>query len=143
MLEELDVRKRLFTSLELVKRELAVATLQQQLGKEVEEKVNKMQRKYLLQEQLKIIRKELGIEKDDKEQLREKFVDKMKEVNTITLFMRKFQSKTRTFPRSSSKPALGSNSSLVNSRDANKNVNGIQFVARTRVYPHISPENLQ
>ena len=65
MLEELDVRKRLFTSLELVKRELAVATLQQQLGKEVEEKVNKMQRKYLLlslQEQrilpfTKIIRK--------------------------------------------------------------------------------------
>ena len=112
MLEELDVRKRLFTSLELVKRELAVATLQQQLGKEVEEKVNKMQRKYLLQEQLKIIRKELGIEKDDKEQLREKFVDKMKEVNTITLFMRKFQSKTRTFPRfaqfrPSSKTCLG------------------------------------
>ena len=87
MLEELDVKKRLFTSLELVKRELAVATLQQQLGKEVEEKVNKMQRKYLLQEQLKIIRKELGIEKDDKEQLREKFVDKMREVNIVKILI--------------------------------------------------------
>ncbi|KAI6653316.1 Lon protease-like protein, mitochondrial isoform X3 [Oopsacas minuta] len=81
VLEELDVKKRLFLSLELVKRELAVATLQQQLSREVEDKVNKMQRKYLLQEQLKIIRKELGIEKDDKEQLREKFMEKMKKLS--------------------------------------------------------------
>lgn len=49
-------------SLELLKKELAVATLQQKLGKEVEEKVSKMQRNFFLQEQLKIIKKELGLE---------------------------------------------------------------------------------
>lgn len=65
-------------SLELLKKELAVATLQQKIGKQVgvatisrngwtiilkvEEKVSKMQRNYMLQEQLKIIKKELGIE---------------------------------------------------------------------------------
>ena len=32
-----------------------------------------MQRKYLLQEQLKIIKKELGLEKDDKDSVVEKF----------------------------------------------------------------------
>lgn len=32
-----------------------------------------MQRKYLLQEQLKIIKKELGLEKDDKDTIVEKF----------------------------------------------------------------------
>ena len=32
-----------------------------------------MQRKYLLQEQLKIIKKELGLEKDDKDSVIEKF----------------------------------------------------------------------
>lgn len=32
-----------------------------------------MQRKYLLQEQLKIIKKELGLEKDDKDTVVEKF----------------------------------------------------------------------
>lgn len=40
---------------------------------QVEEKVNKMQRKYLLQEQLKIIKKELGLEKEDKDTVIEKF----------------------------------------------------------------------
>ncbi len=49
-------------TLELLKKEFAVATLQQKLGKEVEEKVNKMQRRFFLQEQLKIIKRELGLE---------------------------------------------------------------------------------
>ena len=37
-----------------------------------------MQRKYLLQEQLKIIKKELGLEKDDKETVNEKFRARLK-----------------------------------------------------------------
>jgi len=73
VLEEIDIPKRLMLTLELLKKELAVIMLQQKLGKEVEDKVNKMQRKYLLQEQLKIIKKELGLEKDDKDTVVEKF----------------------------------------------------------------------
>lgn len=44
----------------------------------VEEKVSKMQRNYMLHEQLKIIKKELGIEKDDKDAVAEKFREKIK-----------------------------------------------------------------
>ena len=36
-----------------------------------------MQRKYLLQEQLKIIKKELGMEKDDKDTVIEKFRERL------------------------------------------------------------------
>eukprot|EP00111_Clytia_hemisphaerica_P002961 TCONS_00008413-protein len=73
VLEEIEIPKRLMLTLELLKKELAIIMLQQRLGKEVEEKVNKMQRKYLLQEQLKIIKKELGLEKEDKDTVIEKF----------------------------------------------------------------------
>ena len=38
-----------------------------------------MQRKYLLQEQLKIIKKELGLEKDDKDTVIEKFRERLKD----------------------------------------------------------------
>ena len=47
---------------------------------QVEEKVNKMQRKYLLQEQLKIIKKELGLEKEDKDTVIEKFRSRLQEL---------------------------------------------------------------
>lgn len=80
VLECLEIPKRLMLSLELLKRELAVATLQQKIGKQVEEKVSKMQRNYMLHEQLKIIKKELGIEKDDKDAVAEKFREKIKDL---------------------------------------------------------------
>ena len=38
-----------------------------------------MQRKYFLQEQLKIIKRELGLEKDDKDAISEKFRERVKE----------------------------------------------------------------
>lgn len=78
VLEEQNIPQRLMLTLELLKKELAIITLQQRLGKEVEEKVSKMQRKYLLQEQLKIIKKELGLEKDDKDSVIEKFRSRLK-----------------------------------------------------------------
>uniref|UniRef100_A0A3P9ITX6 Lon protease homolog, mitochondrial n=1 Tax=Oryzias latipes TaxID=8090 RepID=A0A3P9ITX6_ORYLA len=45
----------------------------------VEEKIKQTHRKYLLQEQLKIIKKELGLEKDDKEAIEEKFRERLKD----------------------------------------------------------------
>ena len=38
-----------------------------------------MQRKYLLTEQLKVIKRELGLEKDDKDAVAEKFREKLKD----------------------------------------------------------------
>lgn len=79
--EETKVPVRLRLTLELLKKELAVCQLQQQLGKEVEEKVNKQQKKFLLQEQLKIIKRELGLEKEDKDAVGEKFRGRIKDLN--------------------------------------------------------------
>ena len=52
--------------------------LQQKIGKEVEDKVKQQHRKYMLHEQLKAIKRELGIEKDDKETIEEKFRARLK-----------------------------------------------------------------
>ena len=46
----------------------------------MEEKIKQTHRKYLLQEQLKIIKKELGLEKDDKDAIEEKFRERLKEL---------------------------------------------------------------
>ena len=79
IIEECDIPTRLQLSLELLKKEHAIVSLQRKLGQEVEEKVNKMQRKFMLNEQLKIIKKELGIEKDDKQAVVDKFNDRIKD----------------------------------------------------------------
>ena len=61
----------------LLKKEFELSKLQHKIGKEVEDKVKNVQRKYLLQEQLKVIRKELGMEKDDAESIIEKYTKRM------------------------------------------------------------------
>ena len=53
--------------MKLLKKEYELSKLQQKIGKEVEDKVKSTQRKYMLNEQLKVIKKELGMEKDDTE----------------------------------------------------------------------------
>jgi Lon-like ATP-dependent protease len=70
-------------TLSLLKKELEMSRLQQKIGKEVEEKVNKQHRKFMLMEQLRIIKKELGLEKDDKEAMSEKFRTRLKVFRSI------------------------------------------------------------
>ena len=65
-------------SLRLLKKELEMSRLQFKIGKEVEDKVKQQHRKYMLQEQLKVIKKELGIEKEDKDAIGEKFRERLK-----------------------------------------------------------------
>ena len=48
------------------------------VGGQVEDKVKKQHREYILREQLKIIKKELGLEKDDKDAIDEKFRGRLK-----------------------------------------------------------------
>ncbi|KAG8454812.1 hypothetical protein GDO86_001144 [Hymenochirus boettgeri] len=80
VLEETNIPKRLYKSLSLLKKEYELSKLQQRLGREVEEKIKQTHRKYLLQEQLKIIKKELGLEKEDKDAIEEKFRERLKEL---------------------------------------------------------------
>lgn len=77
IMEELNISKRLYMALSLLKKELELSKLQQKIGREVEEKVKQQHRKYILQEQLKVIKKELGIEKDDKDAIGEKYKERL------------------------------------------------------------------
>ncbi|XP_068662036.1 lon protease homolog, mitochondrial-like isoform X2 [Aristolochia californica] len=77
VLEELDVYKRLKLTLELVKKEMEISKIQESIAKAIEEKISGEQRRYLLMEQLKAIKKELGLETDDKTALSAKFRERL------------------------------------------------------------------
>lgn len=72
-LEERDVVARLRASLELVSKERELSRLQQEISSQVEKKLSGQQRTFLLNEQLKTIKKELGVETDDKDALVAKY----------------------------------------------------------------------
>src|SRR5436305_3347761 len=76
MLEELDVEKRLRMIASRLATQLDVLELQSKIQSQVKENIDKSQRRYYLQEQLKAIRKELGEAEGggggEIEQLREK-----------------------------------------------------------------------
>lgn len=76
VLETLNVEDRLQKSLVVLKKELMNAQLQSKISKDVESKIQKRQREYWLMEQMKGIRRELGIESDGKDKLVEKFKEK-------------------------------------------------------------------
>ncbi|CAA7017160.1 unnamed protein product [Microthlaspi erraticum] len=77
VLEELDIHKRLRLTLELMKKEMEISRIQETIAKAIEEKISGEQRRYLLNEQLKAIKKELGVETDDKSALSGKFKERI------------------------------------------------------------------
>lgn len=79
-LNEVDVQERLDLALTMLKKEYELTKLQEKIRVEVEEKVKTQHRKYLLHEQLKIIKKELGIEKDDKDAIEDRFRSRLKDL---------------------------------------------------------------
>ena len=66
VLDTFDLEDRLQKSLLLLKKEHQLTQLQQTIKQDVEKRIDKQQRQYFLMEQLKSIKKELGLEKDDK-----------------------------------------------------------------------------
>ncbi|RDW79729.1 Lon protease-2 [Coleophoma cylindrospora] len=76
VLAEMNVEERLKKALAIIKKELMNAQLQSKISKDVESKIQKRQREYWLMEQMKGIRRELGIESDGKDKLVEKFKEK-------------------------------------------------------------------
>jgi len=78
VLECLDVRKRIDMVLILLKKELEVSRLQSKITKQIEEKISQQQREFFLREQLKAIKKELGLEKEGKTAEIEKFEERLK-----------------------------------------------------------------
>jgi len=76
VLESMNVEERLSKALMVLKKELMNAQLQSKISKDVENKIQKRQREYWLMEQMKGIRRELGIESDGKDKMVEKFKEK-------------------------------------------------------------------
>ena len=81
ILESAVIEERLRKALILLKKELLNAQLQHTISKDVETKLNQRQREYLLHEQLKSIKKELGIETDTKEKLIQQFSERASKIN--------------------------------------------------------------
>ncbi|KAM0259040.1 hypothetical protein ACHAQJ_003540 [Trichoderma viride] len=72
----MNIEERMQKALIVLKKELMNAQLQSKITKDVESKISKRQREYWLMEQMKGIRRELGLESDGKDKLVEKFKEK-------------------------------------------------------------------
>jgi len=79
LLETFDLRARAELLLKLIKEELEIAKIQQRISQQIEEKVNKQQKEFFLREQLKAIKRELGMEKEEGESEIEKIERKLAE----------------------------------------------------------------
>jgi len=66
ILETYDLNRRAEKLLLLLRKEIELAQLQEKIQKQIDEKINRQQKEFFLREQLKAIKKELGLEKDDK-----------------------------------------------------------------------------
>jgi len=80
VLELFNVRKRIDLVLTLLKKELEVSRLQTKITKQIEGKISAHQREFFLREQLKAIKKELGLEKEGKTSELEKFEARIKDL---------------------------------------------------------------
>lgn len=79
VLETFEIEKRIDKALMLLKKELDISKLQSTINQRIEATISKTQREFFLREQLKAIKKELGMEKDDKTMETEKFEERIKE----------------------------------------------------------------
>ncbi len=79
VLEAFDLHDRISKALVLLKQELDLSKLQSSINQKIEATVSKTQREFFLREQLKTIKKELGLEKDDKAHDIEKFEERLSE----------------------------------------------------------------
>ena len=79
VLETFDIEQRIDKALLLLKKELDLSILQSSINQKIEATISKSQKDFFLREQLKTIKKELGIEKDDKSIDKEKFEARLKE----------------------------------------------------------------
>ena len=78
LLETIPFKKRAMMLLKLLKEELQVAEIQVKINEQINAKVQKQQREFFLREQLAAIKKELGLEKEDKESEIEQLEEKLR-----------------------------------------------------------------
>ncbi|NLB55003.1 MAG: endopeptidase La [Lentisphaerae bacterium] len=73
-----NLRKRMEKSLFLLKKEIDVSKLQTKINQQIEEKLTQRQRQFFLREQLKAIKKELGLSKEGKDAELDRFNERLK-----------------------------------------------------------------
>lgn len=78
VLQTIDLHDRISKALILLKKELDLSKLQSSINQKMEQSISKSQRDFFLREQLKTIKKELGLEKDDKSIDLQKFEERLK-----------------------------------------------------------------
>ena len=78
VLQTFDLHKRIDKALVLLKKELDISALQNVINQRIEATISKTQREFFLREQLKAIKKELGMEKDEKTVDADKFEERIK-----------------------------------------------------------------
>ena len=80
ILETASIQKRLERVLILLKKEIEISKIKADISKRIEERLSKQQREFFLKQQLKEIKQELGIAKDDTESEVEKFEKRLKKL---------------------------------------------------------------
>ena len=80
ILETKNIKKRIEKALYLLRHELEVAKLQVKISQRVEDRMSQQQREFFLREQLKEIKKELGITKEGSESETDKYEARIKKL---------------------------------------------------------------
>ncbi len=84
VLEAFDLRLRIERSLLLLKKEVEISKIQNRIVRQIENKMSDQRRDFFLKEQLKAIKKELGLEKEGKETEIEKFQERIAKLELNT-----------------------------------------------------------
>src|SRR6185295_141061 len=79
LLETVSVKDRFEKLLLHLRREQDLADIQKKITEDVNSKINKLQRDFFLKEQLKTIKRELGMEEDGKDKSSRSFRERIKE----------------------------------------------------------------
>jgi ATP-dependent Lon protease len=77
ILETIPLLERMEKVLLLIGKEVEVARLQAQITEQMQSQVSEQQKEFFLRQQLKVIQKELGISKDDREVDADKFAERL------------------------------------------------------------------
>jgi Lon-like ATP-dependent protease len=99
VLASYDVVERLSKTLLLLRKEIELSRMQQDLSKQMNDSMKKIHRKNMLHEQLKLIKRELGLEKEDKDELGSKFSERLKDKTVPAEIQAVFEDELLKFQR--------------------------------------------
>lgn len=110
LLELLDVRKRVIRLLQIIEEELEIISIRQEIQEKLKDCVNQHQREYVLREQMKVIKKELG--EDNIEEAADEYSTKLEALNVTDEVREKLSkeiSRYKAIPQMSAESGVLSN----------------------------------